>query len=306
MNNELLMKKEQIQEFTKENIESNIESFIEYLDVEEITIDLYKKGIKNFLDYLKNKNVKHPTRMDFKAYRDELKKKTSINTTNTYLTSVRAFFKYLEANNIYSNITKDVKNVKTASIPKHQVLTLEKCQEIYKNLTNKRDKLLFGLAITTGLRASEIASARIENIKLHNGEVVLFVKCKKRADESEYSKLSDQVLNDLFDYIQDRRSGYIFISNSNHNNGNGVTSKTIRVLVKNILKKFGIDENGFSCHSLRRSSATISYNQGADIVSIQQYLHQRSIATTRRYIQQCTRDNNKSEYNLSNSILGGI
>ena len=291
-----------------ENIkfEDERESFLEYLDVSEITLNSYRKGINNFLCYLQRNNIKYPTRANFKAYREELKNNRSINTTNTYLTCVRAFFKYLEINNIYQNITKDVKNLKTSSVPKHQVLDVEESKYIYNNLESKRDKLLFGLAITTGLRASEIAYAKIENIKEYNSEIVLFVKCKKRDDESEYSKLSDQVLRDLKNYIGERKSGYIFTSTSNHNKNNGVTPKTIRKIVKDILKKFGIDEDGFSCHSLRRSTATISYNQGADIVAIQQALHHKSIATTRRYIQQCSRDNNKLEYNLSNSILGGI
>ena len=291
-----------------ENIkfEDERESFLEYLDVSEITLNSYRKGINNFLCYLQRNNIKYPTRANFKAYREELKNNRSINTTNTYLTCVRAFFKYLEINNIYQNITKDVKNLKTSSVPKHQVLDIEESKYIYNNLESKRDKLLFGLAITTGLRASEIAYAKIENIKEYNGEIVLFVKSKKRDDESEYSKLSDQVLRDLKNYIGERKSGYIFTSTSNHNKNNGVTPKTIRKIVKDILKKFGIDEDGFSCHSLRRSTATISYNQGADIVAIQQALHHKSIATTRRYIQQCSRDNNKLEYNLSNSILGGI
>ena len=51
--------------------------------------------------------------------------------------------------------------------------------------------------------------------------------------------------------------------------------------------------------------ATISYNSGANIVDIQQVLHQKSIATTRRYINNVTRNNNKLEYKVSNLILGG-
>ena len=150
----------------------------------------------------------------------------------------------------------------------------------------------------------EHISQKIENIKEYNGEIVLFVKCKKRDDESEYVKLSPQVLNDINDYIGQRTNGYIFVSTSNNNNGGGVTNTTIRRTIKSILKRFGIEEDGFSCHSLRRSMATISYNGGADIVQIQQVLHQHSLNTTRRYIQQCTRDNNKLEYKVADAILG--
>ena len=294
----------EIMELNANNIISIKDDFMSYIDVSDLTMKSYNDGIKHFANYMKENNIKRPTRDDFKAFRDTLSETMTINSVNSILTANRGFFNYLEKKHIYPNITKDVKSLKTSNIPTRQVLSQEKCKEIYNSLTDKREKCVFGLAITTGLRANEIALAKIDNIKTYNGEIVLFVKCKKRDDEREYVKLSPQVLNDINDYIEHRTNGYIFVSTSNHNNNGGVTSKTIRLIVKNILKRFGIDENGFSCHSLRRTMATISYLNGADIVGIQQVLHHNSISTTRRYIQQCTRDKNKLEYNVSNAILG--
>lgn len=279
------------------------ESFEEYVDVDELTLKAYKVGILSFMAYLKKHNIKYPTRLDFKAYREELKTNASANTINSYMTAVRALFKYLELNGIYENITKDVKNVKTSTLPKRQVLSVEQIQKIYDSLNNSRDKALFSLAITTGLRANELALAKIENIKEYNGEMVLFVKCKKRDDESEYVKLSEQVINNIKEYIENRNNGYIFVSTSNKNNGQGMTNKSIRYIIKNIFKDNGIDENGVSCHSLRRTFATVAYNNGADLMSIQEVLHQKSIQTARRYVQACVRDNNKLEYNVSNILF---
>ena len=173
------------------------EDFITYLDVNEETLRCYKEGIKKFLEYLKNIEVRYPTRNDVRAFREALSKEHSIYTINSYLTALRRFFDYLEDNNLYENITRSVKSLKTSNIPVRQTLNEEQCKDIYKSLTDKREKAIFSLAITTGLRANEIALAKIENIKLYNGEVVLFVKCKKRDDESEYVKLSEQVLDDI-------------------------------------------------------------------------------------------------------------
>lgn len=279
------------------------EDFVTYLDVNEETLRCYKEGIKKFLEYLKNIEVKYPTRNDVRNFREYLSKEHSIYTVNGYLTSLRRFFDYLEDNNLYENITRSVKSLKTSSIPVRQTLNEEQCKDIYKSLIDKREKAIFSLAITTGLRANEIALAKIENIKLYNGEVVLFVKCKKRDDESEYVKLSEQVLNDIKDYIENRTNGYIFVSTSPNNLGGGLSTTSIRSIVKDIFRRFGYDEKGFSCHSLRRSMATLSYNAGADIVQIQQVLHQKSLSTTRRYIQQSVRDNNKLEIEIANRIL---
>lgn len=280
------------------------EDFITYLDVNVETLRCYKEGIKKFLEYLRNIEVKYPTRNDVRNFREYLTSEHSIYTINSYLTALRRFFDYLEDNNLYENITRSVKSLKTSNIPVRQTLTEEECKRIYRSLTNKRERLIFSLAITTGLRANEIALAKIENIKLYNGEVVLFVKCKKRDDESEYVKLSEQVLDDIKAYIENRTSGYIFTSQSYNNLGGGLSTTSIRNIVKDIFRRFGYDEKGFSCHSLRRSMATISYNAGADIVQIQQVLHQKSLSTTRRYIQQTVRDNNKLELEVANRILG--
>lgn len=117
--------------------------------------------------------------------------------------------------------------------------------------------------------------------------------------------LNEKELNDVVDYINGRTNGYIFIGEGNKNRGEKVTTKTIRTIIKNIFKRFGIDEDYISCHTLRRTTATIAYENGKSIYDIQQVLHQKSIATTSRYIQQITRNNNNSENMLGSLLLGG-
>lgn len=294
---------DKIMELRQLDLSKAKESFISYLDVSELTVKAYKDGINCFINYIKENDIKNPTRDDFKAFRESLKENMTTNTINSYLTATRCFFKYLEINGIYENITKDVKSIKTSNIPKKQILTMEQCKSIYNSLTDKRERLIFSLAITTGLRANEIALAKIENIKEYNGEIVLFVKCKKRDDESEYVKLSDEVLDNLKEYIENRTNGYIFVSNSNHNKNGGVTNTTIRRIVKDIFKRNGIDSDYFSCHSLRKTCATLSYMNGSSIYDIQQVLHHKSINTTTRYVSEITRNNNNLEKNISSMVF---
>ena len=297
------MKSEITQRNNSLNFKDMYEDFISYIDVSDLTLKSYGDGIRSFFNYMKQNNISSPVRDNIKAYRDDLILTKSVNTVNSYLCSLRVFFNYLESNNLYPNITKDVKNVKTSKIPKKQVLSIEEFKNIYSSLTDSREKLIFSLAITTGLRASEIANAKLDNIKKLNGEYVLYVKCKKRDDESEYVKLSNQVLKDILDYTDGRIDGYIFTSNSHNSYGEGLSVTSIRNIVKSVFRRFGYDDNGFSCHSIRRSSATIMYDNGQSIYDIQQVLHHRSIQTTQRYINQAVRDNNKSEYIVSELLF---
>ena len=279
------------------------ETFFDYLDINELTYKAYKFGIDSFINYLKVNGIEHPTRIDFKNYRDYIRTTNKANTVNSYMTAVRALFKYLETNDLYPNITKDVKSLKTSKVPRTQTLNQEQCKDIYSGLEDLREKCLFSLAVSTGLRANEIATAKIENIKVYNNQIVLFVKCKKRDDESEYVKLSDHVYQDIMNYIGSRKQGNIFVSTSHNNTGGGVTSTSIRNIIKSIFKRHGIDQDWFSCHSLRKTMATISYSNGANIVDIQQVLHHSSIATTRRYISQITRDSNNTEQRVSDLLF---
>ena len=280
------------------------ESFIDYLDVDDLTLKTYKTGIESFIKFLKDNNVKNPTRDDIIAYRNMLRATYSNNTINTYMIAVRALFKYLEIHKLYENICVDIKGAKYSTTPKKQVLTIEQAQNIYNNLTDKKEKALFSLLITTGCRGIEVARAKIEDIQMHNGEVVLWIQCKKHEEKDEYVKLSNQVLSDLMNYIGDRTSGYIFVSTSHNNNGGGLTTTSLRTTIKNIFKRFGLDNDTFSLHSTRRSCATFMYENGADIHSIQQVLHHVSENTTVRYINAVTRDKNKNEYLVSDAIFG--
>jgi len=304
---ELLLKKENnnmTSTISVERLEQYGESFIDYLDVDQKTLKAYRVGINNLIGYLRDNNIKHPTRDDLIAFRNELREKYSSNTTNTYMIAVRALFKYLEVHKLYENICVDIKGAKYSVTPKKQVLTQEQAREIYNSLVDNREKCLFSLLISTGLRGIEVARAKLEDIQEYNNEIVLWVQCKKHDEKDEYVKLSSQVINDIKEYVGNRTTGNIFISTSNENYGEGISTTSLRKIIKNIFKRFGLDSDTFSLHSMRRSSATIMYENGADIYSIQQVLHHKSSSTTTRYINAVTRNKNQNEYLVSNAIFG--
>lgn len=284
-------------------LESYTESFIKYLDVDDKTLKSYRVGIRALMQFLNDNGIKNPVRDDIIAFRDYLRENYSSNTVNSYMIAVRALFKYLEIHEKYKNITVDIKGAKYSQVPKKEVLSLEQMKQIYNNLTDVREKSLFSLLSTTGLRICEVSTALIEDIRYHNGEIVLFILGKKRDSKCEYVKLSNQVLEDLKKYIGNRTSGPIFISTSNNSIGKAMSTTSLRKTIKDIFKRFGIDKDTISCHSLRRTCATIMYQQGKSIYDIQQVLHHVSSNTTARYINSVTRNENDSEYIVSNAIF---
>lgn len=280
------------------------ENFIDYLDVDNKTLKAYKVGIENFMDYLKENGIKMPVRNDIIAYRNHLRETYQDNTVNSYMTALRRLFKYLKVNNLYDNLTIDIKGARYTNTPKKEVLSIDQVKNIYNSLTNDRDRALFGLMAGTGLRVCEISTALIEDLKVYNNENVLFVLGKKRDSKCEYVKISDKILGDLKKYIGNRTSGYIFISNSNNNKNGGLSIRSLRTIIKKIFKDNGIDKDTISCHSLRRTFATIMYQQGKSVYDIQQVLRHASSNTTIRYINAITRNQNDGETVVSNAIFG--
>lgn len=280
-----------------------INSFFEFIDVQsKDTIRTYKNGIMNFIQYIKDNNITQPNRENIIDWKVNLKERTSASTVNTYLVAVKSLFNFLEIYGMYPNIAKYVKSYKISNTAKKNILTEEQIKTIYNGLTDKREKALFGLMITTGLRGIEVANARIEDIKQINEEYVLFIKGKGHSEYDEYVKLSNNVFNDILNYIENRTEGYIFTSTSNHNNGKSITVLTIRRIVKNILKEFNINDDTISSHGLRRSFACECYNLGQSIYDIQQVLRHKSISTTTRYLKQVDRYNNNSEKLVANIL----
>ena len=293
-------------EIINNNFDSYGESFIQYLDVDDKTLNSYKAGINNFFEYLKEHSIKYPTRSDVIGFRDYLRNTYCSNTVNSYMTAIRALFKYLKIHKMYDNLAEDVKGAKYSNTPKKQVISSDGMKYIYSNLLNKREKAMFGLLITTGLRGIEVSRANIEDIKVHNGEIVLWIQCKKHDEKDEYVKLSQQVLKDLYEYIGDRTEGPIFVSTSNNSKGEAMSTTSIRKMIKNIFARFGYEGDSYSLHCTRRSSATAMYLSGVDVSSIQQILHHKSQNTTMRYINAITRNENKGEYIASDLLLGGV
>lgn len=301
MNNIILKGNEMVLNIPK--LEEYTESFIKYLDVDNKTLKAYSVGINNFLEYLKFNNITKPIREDIISFRDYLRNNYSSNTVNTYMIAIRSLFKYLEIHKKYENIAVDIKGARYDTTPKKEVLNIEQMKNIYNSLNNSKEKCLFGLMITTGLRICEISTALIEDIKYYNGEIVLFVLGKKRDSKNEYVKLSKQVLEDINNYIGKRTSGPLFVSTSNNSYGKSMSTTSLRKIIKNIFKRNNLDKDTLSCHSLRRSFAVASYEKGSSIYDIQQVLRHQNISTTTRYLKQVNRDNNKTEYNVANAIF---
>jgi len=150
---------------------------------------------------------------------------------------------------------------------------------------NKRDKAIFELLYSSGLRVGELTSLKLHDLDLNNGWVRVFGKGSKE----RYVPVGSKAVKALEDYLLVRamieiRTGrlhsreVLFINSR----GGPLSSRSVRRILKSCLDTAGLARD-VSPHTFRHSFATHMLHGGADLRSIQELLGHSSLSTTQRY-----------------------
>lgn len=290
-----------------ERKEQLIKNFLDYIDVSYKSQKTYQNGLNAFYEYIYTNNIKNPSREDILGFREHIKQHLSVSTVNTYMIGLRNFFKWLEYKGIYKNITENVKGLKISNSHRKESLTQDQCQKILENVKDTREKIIFLLATTCGLRANELVNIKLEDFKIKQDKICLYVLGKGRDFKEDFVVIPERLYNYIQDYIQEYNIiDYLFVSTSNHNNNGKLTTKTIRLMVKNMFKRIGIDSNDYSLHSCRHYFATNSIKNGVDIREVSQALRHKSLSTTTIYLHDLEMLNNTCSNKVYNSLFNEV
>ena len=290
-----------------ERKEQLITEFLDYVDISEKSQKTYQNGLNAFYKYICTNNIKKPERKDILGFREHIKSNLSISTVNTYMIGVRNFFKWLEYKGVYKNITENVKGVKIGNSHKKEAFTKEQCKNLLENVQDRREQVIFLLAVTCGLRANELVNIRLSDFKIKQDKICLYVLGKDRDFKEDFVIIPEKLYASINKYIQEYNiTDYLFVSTSNHNNNGKLTTKTIRLIVKNMFKRIGIDSNDYSLHSCRHYFATNSIKNGVDIREVSQALRHKSLSTTTIYLHDLEMLNNTCSNKVYNSLFNEV
>lgn len=204
--------------------------------------------------------------------------------------SLRQFYKYLERNHIIeSNPLKDLETPKIKkSLPKY--LTLEQSIELLNAVEGEnyyRDYCILTLFLNCGLRLSELVGLNFSDIRTDNTMRVLGKGNKERV--IYLNKACIDAINAYkkvrpVDGVKDKNA--LFISR-NHNR---MSPKTVQAMVYKYLEKIGLNAQGYSCHKLRHTAATLMYQTGdVDIRVLKDILGHENLGTTEIYTHLSSR-----------------
>lgn len=224
--------------------------------------------------------------------RGELMKTT---TQNYHLIALRALLEYLKQHEIDSLLAEEVKLSKTGKrrINFLEGSDLEKLlaaplQTKDPGMIQKRDKAILELLFSTGLKVSEIASLRKDQIEFLKDEFFIRSSGKLRpvllSNQAKFwlkkylDLRADKVPALFIRHDKARKKQFEQIPDQDYK----LTPRTIQRIVKKYTKSSGLDQN-ITPHTIRHSYATHLINQGFDLESVRSALGHSSITTTQIY-----------------------
>jgi integrase/recombinase XerD len=274
------------------NIETLVDAFINSQDVKLSSKNLYKRTLKQYFNWVDTTNyllneIARPQLLEYKDYL--LSSRMSSLTVGSYITSVRRFYEWTEANKYYPNVAKGIKTPKRKQQFKKQPLLPAQATALLNFYQDRalRDYAIISLLLRTGLRTIEVIRATVEDITFKGGQRVLLVQGKGRDEKDNFVLLTDKTYQPIAEYLATRgnisSSDPLFTSTSNNSKGERLTTRTISYIAKEGLKAIGLDERSFTAHSLRHTTAVNILRAGGSLETAQFTLRHSNPATTQIY-----------------------
>ena len=275
-----------------QRIEELVDRFIASQDVKESSKLLYRRTLKQYFNWVEDKGylLSEIARPQLLEYKEELlnSNKSSL-TVGSYITSVRRFYEWTEANKYYPNVAKGIKTPKRKQQFKKQPLLPEQATALLSYYQDKalRDYAIVNLLLRTGLRTIEITRANIGDITFKGSQRVLLVHGKGRDEKDNFVLLTDKTYQPIAEYLNSRgkvnSSEPLFTSTSNNSKGERLSTRSISYIAKEGLKAIGLDERAFTAHSLRHTTAVNILRAGGSLEQAQMTLRHSNPATTQIY-----------------------
>jgi len=272
-----------------------IDEFITHVALErgqaKNTQDTYRRMLIQFAGYLQGRNVPRWGEVTSQHITDYLlyqrKREMALNSILLELAAIRVFFRFLYANRfVPSNVAELIDRPrKFKSLPKS--LSMADVDKLLQLPTGDdpravRDQAILEVMYASGLRASELATLKLENINFESG----FLRVIGKGNKERIVPIGRQALERLKLYLDRMRPKLVrphtpsalFLSNR----GRQLSRVTLWKMVSGCAKRAGVAKH-VSPHMLRHSFATHLLENGADLRVIQEMLGHADISTTQVY-----------------------
>ena len=276
-----------------------IDDYLKYLKStegkSEGTIEQYKNSMNLFMQYLKEnkesltrESVKKIKISDIYGFLDSISGSNGSGSRRNKISALKSFFEYCrEIDLLKHNIIKDIKKQPKIAKRIAKYFTLEECQKLIDSIGGRnkaRDRMIITLFLNTGLRLEELVNLNVDCITNTSLNII------GKGNKERVIYLDATIINSLKSYLNNTRpeskgeSKALFLSERLDR----ISKNAVQQAVNKAIKNAGLNvecKNDVSVHVLRHTFATLQFQAGVSIRTIQKMLGHEDISTTQIYVQ---------------------
>lgn len=252
------------------------------IPITDIDIDFLKQVTLSeaymFLDYIAHSRPQHQNSPDTEYG-------LSAAALARKISSLRGFFRYLTEKAAVLEINPVAKLESPRlrqSLP--QYLSVSDSQRLLESVEGpyaERDYCIVTFFLNCGMRVSELVGINLTDIRPDDCSLRILGKGNKE----RMLYLNEACVEAYTQYLptrikpHDKDKNALFISKQ----GNRINVQTVKWLVKKYITLAGLDSQRYSVHKLRHTAATLMYQNGVDVRTLQTVLGHASLDTTMIY-----------------------
>ncbi|TVR83805.1 MAG: hypothetical protein EA409_02240 [Saprospirales bacterium] len=262
---------------TKADFAQPIKEMVEYMEQRRYspsTIQTYRSMVAGFLNHISDKKWDKVTSRDIEQYnyREFILKNKARSTQNQFINAIKLFY------GLHSQTALELDQIQRPrrEVKLPEVLTREEVSGIIKCTKNKKQRTLFALIYSCGLRIGETLKLKWSDIRRH--EKLIYIRGGK-GHKDRRVPLSSKMVSMLEEYaLAYRTEDYVFEGQK----GGMYNSRSAQSAFKRSVKAAGIHRK-ITLHSLRHSYATHLLEAGVGLRYIQEILGHANPKTTMLY-----------------------
>jgi len=297
------------------NYDLAAEAFLNHLQIErglaKNTIAAYKRDLAKFSSFLNDKDLSSVTPEEITRFEVSLRvDNLSTGTINRIDSTLRSFFKHLQAEHGIANPTLEIASGKSVRrLPKALTITqiLAMIESAYKESEpiTLRDQAMLELLYSSGARVSELIGINVNDLSTTattDGEITT-LKLRGKGSKERIVPLGSFATKAIESYCVRIRPDLVANARESTSalfvnaRGGRISRQSAWQMVLNSAKAAGVTDH-VSPHVFRHSYATHLLDGGADIRVVQELLGHASVTTTQIYTL-ITIDKVRESYSLA-------
>ena len=268
--------------------------YLAYLRVERgsspLTVSAYAADLKDYALFLKKRGIESPDVIDREvivAYESDLFDRSyAASTVDRHVSVLKGFHRFLVREGYARRNPADTIQLPKAPDRLPDVLSVAQVDEMLSKPVGSgplalRNQTILEVLYGCGLRVSECTGLDLGDAVLEDG----YLHIVGKGNKERMIFLNEACRAALDDWLEERSRqaaadpNALFLTRTHTR----MTKDAVHYMVKQRLKKAGLDASLYSSHKLRHTAATLMLQNGVDVRTLQEVLGHENLNTTQIY-----------------------